>query len=291
MSLRWRWSAWSLVGVARVRAARRLCRPPRAADAGNLRPATSRPSAPSPSCRMHTYRCASVSYLSGPTLAIVVACITALTMIVARVATLVSSQSVSVAAKRTARASMRCCSSARKSCSSRTSGSTWRLPACRMACAWWMPSSELVVCNKRYADIYGLPAELTKPGTPLSACWTIASPTASTSGGDAQAYREERLRAGDQDLGQDLPAERRAHGAGHAPADARRRLDRHSRGHHRAAGACRKPSARPRKSSAAVFDAVPRPSSACAGPARHALEPRRGADLRLHRGRGGRPAL
>ena len=27
----------------------------------------------------------------------------------------------------------------------------------------------LVVCNKRYADIYGIPAELTKPGTHFSA--------------------------------------------------------------------------------------------------------------------------
>ena len=26
----------------------------------------------------------------------------------------------------------------------------------------------LVVCNKRYADMYGIPAELTKPGTPMS---------------------------------------------------------------------------------------------------------------------------
>ena len=51
----------------------------------------------------------------------------------------------------------------------------------------------LVVCNKRYADIYGLPAELTEPGTPISKVIEHRIANDIYAGADPQAYREERV--------------------------------------------------------------------------------------------------
>ncbi len=84
----------------------------------------------------------------------------------------------------------------------------------------------LVVCNKRYADMYGMPAELTKPGTPISAIVDHRIANDIYAGPDAQAYRDELLGPVTQGHGQDTPSERRPLRAGVAAADARRRLDR-----------------------------------------------------------------
>ena len=51
----------------------------------------------------------------------------------------------------------------------------------------------LVVCNKRYADMYGIPAELTKPGTPMSAIVDHRIAAGIYAHPDAQAYRDELL--------------------------------------------------------------------------------------------------
>ena len=134
------------------------------------------------------------SYLNGPTLAIVVACVTALTMIVARVATVVSSQSDSVAAKELQ--SQHALLQQREE-ELRQQNSWFEMALGSMPHGLCMvdPERKLVVCNKRYADIYGLPAELTTPGTPLSAVLDHRIANGIYVGGDVQAYREERLRA------------------------------------------------------------------------------------------------
>jgi diguanylate cyclase (GGDEF)-like protein/PAS domain S-box-containing protein len=51
----------------------------------------------------------------------------------------------------------------------------------------------LIVCNKRFADIYGIPAELTKPGTPIKALADHCIASGIHAARDAQAYRDELL--------------------------------------------------------------------------------------------------
>ena len=51
----------------------------------------------------------------------------------------------------------------------------------------------LVVCNKRYADMYGIPAELTKAGTPISSLVEHGIANNIYVGPDAKTYRDDRL--------------------------------------------------------------------------------------------------
>jgi diguanylate cyclase (GGDEF)-like protein/PAS domain S-box-containing protein len=133
-------------------------------------------------------------YLSGPTLAIVVACVTALTMIVARVATVVSSQSVSDAAKEL-QSQHELLQLREEELRRQNFWFEMALDSMPHGLCMVGPDRKLVVCNKRYADIYGLPASLTKPGTSLTAVLDHRIANGIYAGGDAQAYREERLRA------------------------------------------------------------------------------------------------
>jgi diguanylate cyclase (GGDEF)-like protein/PAS domain S-box-containing protein len=134
------------------------------------------------------------SYLNGSTLAIVVGCVTAFTMIVARVATIVSSQSVGDTARELQ--SQHALLQQREE-ELRRQNFWFEMALDSMPHGLCMVDSErkMVVCNKRYADIYGLPAELTRPGTPLSAVLDHRIANGIYAGGDVQAYREERLRA------------------------------------------------------------------------------------------------
>jgi diguanylate cyclase (GGDEF)-like protein/PAS domain S-box-containing protein len=132
-------------------------------------------------------------YLSGPTLAIVVACVTALTMIVARVATLVSAQSVSDAASEL-RHRHELLRQREEALSKQILRFDMALSSMPHGLCMVDAERRLVVCNKRYADMYGLPAELTKPGTHISALLDHRIANGIYTGGDAQAYREERLR-------------------------------------------------------------------------------------------------
>ena len=83
----------------------------------------------------------------------------------------------------------------------------------------------LVVCNKRYADMYGIPPELTKPGTPISALVEHRIASVIYSSHDAQAFRAEVLGPVTQVHGQDALPQWRACCSRVAAADARWRMD------------------------------------------------------------------
>ena len=56
-----------------------------------------------------------------------------------------------------------------ESFASRTSVSTWRSTTWREGLCMFDAEKRLVVCNDRYAEMYRLPPDLLKPGTPHSA--------------------------------------------------------------------------------------------------------------------------
>jgi diguanylate cyclase (GGDEF)-like protein/PAS domain S-box-containing protein len=132
------------------------------------------------------------AHLSGSTLAIVIACITALTMIGARIATLASSQSASDAALE-----MQHRHALLQQREEELSRQNFRfdMALTSMPHGLCMVDAErrLVVCNRRYADMYGLPPEFTRPGTHVSELLDHRIANGIYAGGDVQAYREERL--------------------------------------------------------------------------------------------------
>jgi diguanylate cyclase (GGDEF)-like protein/PAS domain S-box-containing protein len=132
------------------------------------------------------------SYLAGSTLTIVVACATAATMITARVATIVSGQWLrdTVADQRLQHELLQEREEELKKQIARFDMALTSMPhgLCMMDA-----DMRLVVCNKRYADIYAIPPELTKPGTPLAALLDHRIENRIYTGPEAQTYREQRL--------------------------------------------------------------------------------------------------
>ena len=132
------------------------------------------------------------SNVSGPTLAIVVACITAIVMVTARVATLITVQS-----SREAVLDLRSRHEALQRREEELSRQNLRFDMALTSLPHGLlmvdADRRLVVCNKRYSDMYGIPAELTKPGTPISALVEYRIANDIHAGVDPQAYRDERL--------------------------------------------------------------------------------------------------
>jgi PAS domain S-box-containing protein len=134
----------------------------------------------------------SPSSVDGSTLAIVVACVTAAIMMAVRAATLFDNETEIEAAKeiRVQHDVLR----------ERDVDLTRQISRFDMALSS-MPHGvslidaemRLVVCNKKYADIYGVPSELTKPGTPLEDIIHHRLGSGVYSGGDPDIYRAERL--------------------------------------------------------------------------------------------------
>ena len=132
------------------------------------------------------------SGVDGATLAIIVACVTAAIMIAARAMMFFDSVSETEAAKevRAQHGVLR----------ERDADLTRQISHFDMALSC-MPHGlslidaqmRLVVCNKKYADMYGVPPELTKPGTPLEAIIKHRLANGVYAGGDPGTYRAERL--------------------------------------------------------------------------------------------------
>ena len=110
----------------------------------------------------------SASAISGTTLTIVVACTTALIMAAAHVATLVAAQS-----SRDTELDLRRRHEALLQREEELSRQNVRfdMALTSLPHGLTMVDAErrLVVCNKHFADMYGIPPELTKPGTHISA--------------------------------------------------------------------------------------------------------------------------
>jgi diguanylate cyclase (GGDEF)-like protein/PAS domain S-box-containing protein len=134
----------------------------------------------------------SPSDLSGPAFVIVVACTTALIMASAKIATLIAAQSSRGAAQELRE----------------RHEALWRreeeLKQQNLRCDMALSSlphglsmvdaeRRLVVCNGRFADMYGIPPELTRPGTPISALVDHRIATGLYADHDARAFREEAL--------------------------------------------------------------------------------------------------
>ena len=132
------------------------------------------------------------SHLGGATLTILVACATAATMITARVATIVSGQWLrdAVADQRLQQELLQQREVELKKQIARFDMALTSMPhgLCLVDA-----DKRLVVCNKHYADIYALPPELTKPGTPLATLLDHRIENRIYTGPEAQAYREQRL--------------------------------------------------------------------------------------------------
>jgi diguanylate cyclase (GGDEF)-like protein/PAS domain S-box-containing protein len=135
-------------------------------------------------------RIVSASAISGPTLAIVVACTTAALMMTSRVATLIAAQT-----SREAELDLRRRHEAlqRREQELKQQNLRFDMALSSLPHGLSMVDAErrLVVCNKRFADMYGIPPELSKPGMPIDALveHCIASGVYATH--DAQAFREE----------------------------------------------------------------------------------------------------
>ena len=101
----------------------------------------------------------------------------------------------------------------------------------------------LVVCNQRYCDIYGVPAELAKPGTPLKVM--LAAPRGERCHADRRSRRMTssstflRRRSRQKARVQTYRLAQRPDRVGDADADATRRLRRPPPGHHRGHRAAR----------------------------------------------------
>ena len=110
----------------------------------------------------------SASGVSGPTFAIVVACTTALIMVTAKVATLLAAQ-----ASREAELDLRrrhdLLVQREEELSRQNLRFDMALTSLPQGLSMVDAERRLVVCNKPFADMYGIPPELTKPGTPISA--------------------------------------------------------------------------------------------------------------------------
>ena len=134
----------------------------------------------------------SVSALSGSTLTIVVACVTALAMVAARLATLLSSQSARDA-EFEIRRRHEALQQREQELERQNLHFEMALASMPHGVSMVDPEQRLVVCNKRYADIYGLPAELIKPGTPISKVIEHRIANDIYAGADPETYREERV--------------------------------------------------------------------------------------------------
>ncbi len=130
--------------------------------------------------------------VDGSTLAILVSCVTAVIMIAARAVTLLDNVSEIEAANE-----MRVQHDVLRE---RDVDLTRQISRFNMALSS-MPhglslidaEKRLVVCNKQYADIYGIPPELTKPGTSLDKLIEHRLANGIYAGGDPDTYRSERL--------------------------------------------------------------------------------------------------
>jgi diguanylate cyclase (GGDEF)-like protein/PAS domain S-box-containing protein len=132
------------------------------------------------------------SYLAGSTLTIVVACATAATMITARVATIVNGQWLrdTVADQRLQHELLQ---EREEELNKQIARFDMALTSMPHGLCMMDADMRLVVCNKRYADIYAIPPELTKPGTPLAALLDHRIENRIYTGPEAQTYREQRL--------------------------------------------------------------------------------------------------
>ena len=96
-------------------------------------------------------------------------------------------------------------------------------------------NERLIVCNERYAEIYGLTPELAKPGVTLRAILEarVAGPNGPL---HADGYVEDRLAEVRKREPYDIETDnaRRPRACRQSPADAGRRLGRHPSGYHRA---------------------------------------------------------
>ncbi len=132
------------------------------------------------------------SFISGSTLTIVVACVTATTMIAARVATIVSGQWLRDAVV-DQRLQHKLLQQREEELKKQIARFDMALTSMPHGLCMVDADKRLVVCNKRYADIYAIPPELTKPGTPLAVLLDHRIENGIYTGPKAQAYREERL--------------------------------------------------------------------------------------------------
>jgi diguanylate cyclase (GGDEF)-like protein/PAS domain S-box-containing protein len=132
----------------------------------------------------------SASGVSGPTFAIVVACTTALIMVTAKVATLLAAQ-----ASRESELDLRrrhdLLVQREEELSRQNLRFDMALTSLPQGLSMVDAERRLVVCNKPFADMYGIPPELTKPGTPISALVEHRIASGIYSSHDAQAFRAE----------------------------------------------------------------------------------------------------
>jgi diguanylate cyclase (GGDEF)-like protein/PAS domain S-box-containing protein len=130
--------------------------------------------------------------VDGSTLAIGVACITAVIMIAARAVTLLDNVSKIEAAEeiKVQHEALR-----ERGADLTMQNSRFNMALSSMPHGLSLIDAEmrLVVCNKKYSDIYGVPPELTKPGTPLETIIKHRLEHGVYAGGDPDTYRAERL--------------------------------------------------------------------------------------------------
>jgi diguanylate cyclase (GGDEF)-like protein/PAS domain S-box-containing protein len=137
----------------------------------------------------------SASAMTGATLTIIVACATALPMVAARLATLLSSQSARDAVL-DLRRRHEDLQKREEELKLKNEHFETALESMPHGVSVIDPEGRLMVCNKRYAEIYGLPPELTRPGTPLSKVIEHRIANDIFAGTDPQAYLRERLAVG-----------------------------------------------------------------------------------------------
>ncbi len=130
--------------------------------------------------------------IDGSTLSILVACVTAFIMLAGRTATLMaalSSRDVEIDLRQRHQAlQQREAELSRQNVLFDVALSSLPHGLCIVDA-----DRRLVVCNKRYADMYGIPGELTKPGTPMSTIVDHRIAAGIYAHPDAQAYRDELL--------------------------------------------------------------------------------------------------
>ncbi|MBX9591637.1 MAG: PAS-domain containing protein [Hyphomonadaceae bacterium] len=134
----------------------------------------------------------SQSYISGTTLAIVAACITALIMAAGQIANLrmvLSSRD----AERDLRGRHAVLQAREEELRQQNVRFDMALRSLPHGLIMVDAERRLLVCNKRFADMYGIPPELTKPGTALTALVDHRIATGTFTIRDAEAYRAEAL--------------------------------------------------------------------------------------------------
>lgn len=135
-----------------------------------------------------------VSDISGTTLTIVVACTTGFIMVVAHVATHIAAQ-LSRETELDLRRRHEVLQLREEELSRQNVRFDMALTSLPHGLIVVDADRRLVVCNKRYADIYGIPSELTKPGTHFSALVDHRLANLILGPHDAEVFRREALGA------------------------------------------------------------------------------------------------